>query len=175
MIGGALAIKINKFILYCARLALSLHRKIQIIMEEFGEWIYILFIIIAVISSVISSMRKKAQQAAEKNRPREIITTSNSEDDFWDVPTPQQEIPPKPMIRVKPKREVQFAHSSFEKQNKPYFDIHQEGVSALNWENPETVATIDEEYETVTVDELQNNPDEWRKAFIYNEIFNRRN
>ena len=157
-------------------------------MEEFGDWIYILFIIIAAISSVISSMRKKAQQTAEKNRPREVITTSDSEDDFWDVLTPKTEMSPKPVMEAKPvteakpifrvnkpRRDVQPARSSFEKQNKPYFDANQEGVSALMWENAESNVEIGEEYDAITIGELQNNPDEWRKAFIYNEIFNRRN
>ena len=141
-------------------------------MEEFGDWIYIIVIIIAGVASLINATRKKARQIAEQNRPREIITTTNDEDDFWGELVPQTE--QKPVIKVEPKRQEKPAYVSLKDSRTPFLNIHQEGQPSI--ELNDTVTTdIVEDYEIITVDELPGNPDEWRKAFIYNEIFSRKN
>ena len=140
--------------------------KNKVNMEEFGDWIYILFIVIAAIASLISSVRKKSQQAAEQNQPREITTTQSNEDDFWDdLSTKRQE--EKPVFTGIPIRTV----AAPEKHKKPYTTSYQDRLQSLQSEKPETVEIM-EEYGMITLDDLPDNTDEWRKAFIYNEIFN---
>ena len=131
-------------------------------MEEFGDWIYFLVIIIAGVASLISSTRKKAQQIASQNKPREIITKNSDSEDIWDDFIPEPEKKPVP------------SHPSFTKQNKQYYSIYQEGQPALQREESKQLE-IEDNLASITLDDLPGNTDDWRKAFIYNEIFNRKN
>ena len=141
-------------------------------MEEFGDWIYFLVIIIAGVASLISSTRKKAQQVAEQNKPREIITKKSDRDDVWDDFIPKLET--KPVEMIQPKVQSLQSHPTFTKQNKQYFSIYQEGQPALQKEESKPLE-IEDNLAYITIDDLPENTDDWRKAFIYNEIFNRKN
>ena len=141
-------------------------------MEEFGDWIYIIVIIIAGVASLINSTRKKARQLAEQNQPREIITSTNDADDFWGELAPQPER--QPVIKAQPKRQEKPVYVSLKDYKTPFLDIDQEGQSSIDM--TETLMTdMVEDYGYTAVDNLPGNPDEWRKAFIYNEIFSRKN
>ena len=144
-------------------------------MEEFGDWIYILVIVIAGVSSMISSMRKKARQDAEANKPREIINDNNSEDNFWDVLTPQPE--KKPVIKSYKRRDMPLSSITFGKQKKSFLDNYLEGQSAIDIEAPDESETLNavEDYASITVEDIPRDAGEWRKVFIYNEIFSRKN
>jgi len=139
-------------------------------MEEFGDWIYFLVIIIAGVASLISSTRKKAQQAAGQNKPREIITKKSDREDIWDDYIPKAE----PVAAVQPVPQPLKSHPSVTKQNKQYFSIYQEGQPALQMEESKPLE-IEDNLASITIDDLPENTDDWRKAFIYNEIFNRKN
>ena len=140
-------------------------------MEEFGDWIYFLVIIIAGVSSLIGSTRKKAKQVAEQKQPREIITVNNENDDYWDdfIPKAEKET----VVNVIPKQKAKPVYKPAKSQKTPLLDILQEGQSSLQFS--ETLLVADDEYSSITIDDLPDNTDEWRKAFIYNEIFNRKN
>ena len=141
-------------------------------MEEFGDWIYFLVIIIAGVASLINSTRKKAQQAANQNKPREVITNKSDMEDIWDDYIPKMEN--KPLVAAQPKARSVQSHPAFTKQNKQYFSIYQEGQPALQREESKTLE-IDDYLTSITIEDMPDNVDDWRKAFIYNEIFNRRN
>jgi hypothetical protein len=141
-------------------------------MEEFGDWIYLIVIIIVGITSLISSTRKKARQLAEQNQPREIITDQSGEGDLWRELTQQAE--KKPEVKIQPKRQAQPLKPPTKDYHTPFLNIYQEGQSSIEATEIQS-AVDDEEYATLTVDDLPDNTDEWRKAFIYNEIFSRKN
>jgi len=136
-------------------------------MEEIGDWIYIVVIVIAGIASFISSMRKKTQQAAEQNRPREI-SSHPEEEDFWNEHTPPREV--KPVFTVHP---TPRSFQTVDQQNKKYADIFQEGHFVLQKEEPMLIDSV-EEYPAITISDLPSETEDWRKAFVFNEIFHRK-
>ena len=138
-------------------------------MEEFGDWIYIIIIIIAAVSSLIGSIRKKTQQAAQQNLPREIVTNDGSPEDFWDDYIPRAET--KPVSAIPQKPPVRPSGSSIDKK---YFDLFQEREVAFGMETSKTFEVV-ESQGLITTDDLPADIDEWRKAFVYNEIFSRKN
>ena len=135
-------------------------------MEEFGDWIYIIVIIVAGIVSLIGSARKKAHQAVGQNQQNrqpspEINTNPDDGDDFWGTLTQQTVTEPerkaKPVQKAKPPRIT-------------------DGDYHTIFDTPEMQVTdMDEGNVALTVNDLPDNADEWRKAFVYNEIFNRKN
>ncbi len=145
-------------------------------MEDFGDWLYLIIIIIAGVSSVISSARKKARQTAEQKQSRKEVTNSSPEEDFWNEEASPQQLPQKePVITIKPKQQSSPSYQSIATQKKHYFDIQQEGRPSLTQEDTEFMsAETDQEGVSITLEELPSNIDEWRKAFVYNEIFNRK-
>ena len=140
-------------------------------MEEFGDWIYILLLVVAGIASLISSMRKKTQQAAEQKQPPEI--SINQEEDVDDPWIPIRET--KPVSKPQFKRQAHQSDPKIDNKSKQFHSsIFQEGQPALQ---PEEIASIEneEEFSPLTIDLIPEEADEWRKAFIYNEIFSRKN
>ena len=137
-------------------------------MEEFGDWIYIIVIIIAGVASLFSSMRKKAQQAAQQNQPREVTNQKGDEGDFWKDFLPQpEEAPPTP---PQPKQQARPSYPSATKQP---FRLFQEGQPAIQAEEAMPIETGDEQA-SILLEILPEDTNEWRKAFVYNEIFNRK-
>ena len=141
-------------------------------MEEIGDWIYILVLIIAGVASVFNSARKKAQQAADKVEPREIIIPKSEIEDVWDDYIPRAE--PKPVVAIPPKPQSRKAILSETKQNKQYSHFNQEGQPALQIVESKPMS-LDDDTASITIDDMPGNVDDWRKAFIYNEIFSRKN
>ncbi len=132
-------------------------------MEEFGDWIYIIIIVIAGIASFFSSMRKKAQQAEVQNQQRDIITNRRDDVDEWDDYIPKAEKIPANAVLLK------------QQTRKPYqsIDMYQEAIPAFAMEEPRTMET-DERQTLITIEDLPADVDDWRKAFVYQEIFNRK-
>jgi len=133
-------------------------------MEDIGDWIYVLAILVATVASLINSMRKKAQQqAATHNQPREIIVPrTDEEDDVWDDFIPKREEQPL-------KQPQQFKRSV-----EPFVNFINEGQPTFRTEATDAMF-LEEEATPVIPETLPSGPDEWRKAFIYNEIFARKN
>jgi len=142
-------------------------------MEEIGDWIYILVIIIAGVASLISSARKKARKVAEQTQsPRQVVIEQGESNDIWDDFIPQSE--KKPEIIVQAKREAIQPKVSVKNYHTPFLYIQQEEQSDVQATESQLL-DVNDEYAVITVDDLPNEPGEWRKAFIYNEIFSRRN
>ena len=119
-------------------------------MENIGDWLYIIILIIAGISSLISSISKK-KQATVQQPPREIITEGDSDYDYQFQP------------------EATF-HT--ERPNKKYISKQQEKPFATTKAEPPITEV--EEVPSITLEDLPSDTNEWRKAFIYNEIFERK-
>jgi hypothetical protein len=137
-------------------------------MENIGDWLYFAVIVVAAVSSLIGSIGKKRKQAAEQQQQRQ---KQQPRDIFEEVireivapqPSPQtyQKPAAKP-VKVKPQRKAGIFGA-------------QEGVSAFTTivASPTELYT-EEERPDITLEDLPNGADEWRKAFIYNEIFKRK-
>ena len=148
-------------------------------MENIGDWLYVLVLIIAGISSIINSIHKKSRQASEQSRqtqPREIVTDDTFDDDFWGEITNQLPVPEsQPSRAVQPKLQTQPIFQPATKQSKYRFDKTQEGQRSISSINTDCAfADNEEEHASITLEDLPSNTEEWRKAFIHNEIFNRK-
>lgn len=165
-------------------------------MENFGDWLYILILIVAGIGSVFSSLNKKHKEASgQQAPPREIIVgdgydeepmTGRSQQSIPDrAPQPipgrtQPQPRPEPFSRSRASTATASA-SSFGSsyKSKDYSDYLQrrqtEGVSAFAQQPYNDIMPDNVEAPaSVTLDDLPANIDGWRKAFVYNEIFNRK-
>ena len=163
------------------------------LMEEFGDWIYIIVIVVAGITSLIGSSRKKARSISEQNRqnqqPHSVDADTGDEGDFWGTlaseaseasqasgasgaspasETSHGNITVPPTFRAKP------SYTSIHNYYTPVSDLLREGQSGVQSTELPSMDAI-EEYAVLTVDDLPDNADEWRKAFLYNEIFSRKN
>ncbi|MDR1525895.1 MAG: hypothetical protein LBS79_11680 [Tannerella sp.] len=141
-------------------------------MEEFSDWLYWIIIIIAGISSIIGSINKRNKQAAENRKPREIIT-EEWEDVFGDSNGRNVEIP-QPASAERQQATIHDSHA----RSKSYFNYKtldkKTGNSFLSGKDTENASLYtDDDNAAFTLEDLPANTEEWRKAFIYNEIFKR--
>jgi hypothetical protein len=151
-------------------------------MENIGDWIYVIIIIIAAISSIFSSIRKKSQQASTQSQqtgqsqqtrqqqappPREVIRGDVFDDDFWGDQTKKQTEKPAPVVKPQPKAKQtsQVDYRIFQTN---------EGQSSITNDNNPIFADNEEEYASITLEDLPSETEEWRKALVYNEILNRK-
>ena len=122
-------------------------------MDEFGNWIYIIIMVIVAITSLLSSMNKKKGQQQTQMPDPEFP-------EEW-FPTPPVPPVPKKMNRKTPPPIP--VHS----KNKPYHSIPMSQI--LNTE------LLEPEKETLLIDELDlSDAEAFRKAIIYSEILNRK-
>jgi hypothetical protein len=129
-------------------------------MENIGDWLYIIFIIIAAISSIIGSINKKN---SGKQQPREVIT----EEDWNDYEETQPVFePPLPAAQQNPAVYVQSVSSK--KAEKDYATFKRDTNPAF------ALPSMEENPASVSLEDLPANREEWRKAFIYGEVFNRK-
>ena len=146
-------------------------------MENIGDWLYVIIIIVAAVSSIFGSIRKKAQQTkampqhttrttqTTQAQPREIFRGDTFDDDFWG--------PEKPAVMQQPKTK-QPPHTT-QKQNIFNFQSAKEGQKSIEHFNMDsTSADNEEEFASITIEDLPSNTEDWRKAFIFNEIISRK-
>ncbi|MDR1557561.1 MAG: hypothetical protein LBS88_11135 [Tannerellaceae bacterium] len=128
-------------------------------MDNLGDWLYIVLIVIAGISSLLSSIKKKKQ-------PEEILRQPDPGEyqDYWDwetAPQPQpaeakkkEEAPGKPAyipLFKEGERSMTLVADAFDQAEEP----SQENAFCLSGESFQDI-------------------DEWKKAVIYSEILNRK-
>ena len=155
-------------------------------MEEFGDWLYVIIIIIAGISSLIGSINKKNKQAAEREQTREISTEEWEDWEEKETRYDDTEIPQTVPQPVFPDRQATFSqrhtvasrnlhtrqgayvnYNPFDKkQDNSYHGIRKETDPVLPYTEDDSLP--------ITVENLPADTDEWRKAFVYNEIFKRK-
>jgi len=124
-------------------------------MDEFGDWIYIILMVVVGISSLVGSARKKMKQMQTQ------------------MPSPEQSDPSYPAPSIPKKTE--------QKQPPPAPGHHKHQPFNAHFTFPvvetgeQTEICVGQEEETTLVNDLELDvPDSFRKALIYSEIINRK-
>ena len=140
-------------------------------MDNAGDWLYIVFLIIAGISSLFGSKNKKKRPKQILGQPdREIVTNEDNVPDkgFWEIleeaTTPQKpEAPTAPIHKKKNKTPA----------SKPFLSTEQE-IQKSKVSSSQPMNFPAEEEHSMLEDIEFNNAEELRKAVIYSEILNRK-
>ncbi len=134
-------------------------------MDNLGDWLYIVFLLIAVVSGLFSGKKKK-QPTVKPVQSREQTETSSGTDKgkgFWEILEEMQKGPQQ--TKPRPKKATTTPFLSGE-------SIRESTIPKQN------SILLEEEYEAdhrVTNDDFHlQDVDEVRKAIIYSEILNRR-
>ena len=140
-------------------------------MDNVGDWIYIVFLIVAAISGLFSSKNKKKRptqvlgQPGHDTYPEENTSSGKG---FWEIleeaTTPQKPEAPTAPIHKKKKK----THAS-----KPFLSTEQEIQKSKVSSSQPMNFPIEEEHSMLEDIEF-NNAEELRKAVIYSEILNRK-
>ena len=140
-------------------------------MDNVGDWIYIVFLIVAAISGLFSSKNKKKRptqvlgQPGHDSYPEENTSSGKG---FWEIleeaTTPQKpEAPTAPIHKKKKKTPV----------SKPFLSTEQE-IQKSKVSSSQPMNFPAEEEHSMLEDIEFNNAEELRKAVIYSEILNRK-
>ena len=140
-------------------------------MDNVGDWIYIVFLIVAAISGLFSSKNKKKHptqvlgQPGHDTYPEENTSSGKG---FWEIleeaTTPQKpEAPTAPIHKKKKKTPA----------SKPFLSTEQEIQKSKVSSSQPMNFPIEEEHSMLEDIEF-NNAEELRKAVIYSEILNRK-
>ena len=136
--------------------------------ENIGDWLYFLFIIIAGISSLFSSKKKKkGVQQKKTTLDTEVISEDESESPekgFWDI---LQEIKEQSILKEEPQPQKQAICKSSQKEEK-----EPEIQKQPNTRNYQTIPSSEED--NMAMDIELTHASELRKAVIYTEILNRK-
>lgn len=144
-------------------------------MDNLGDWIYIVFLIVAAVSGLFSSKGKKKRPTQVLGQPgHETVTEENIPSDrgFWEIfdeptnPNPQQPVRQKYSQPKKSKKTEKRSPSPFLTAEQ---EIQKSKVRSLQPMNLHA-----EEEPSLLQDIEFNNTEELRKAVIYSEILNRK-
>ncbi|MDR1937666.1 MAG: hypothetical protein LBQ73_04090 [Tannerellaceae bacterium] len=133
-------------------------------MDNLGDWLYIVLLVIAGISGLLGAGKKKKQPTEELDEPGNV-----SDPDYW----PQEVvIPPLQPVKTEKKRKTQ-------KKQSGYISLFTEGERSIATSSiPDLYSTqpedaFGESRPGVSGDTFQD-ADELKKAIIYSEILNRK-
>ena len=140
-------------------------------MDNIGDWLYIVFIIIAGISGILSSGKKKRRQEEILGQPEEAVSfpeKTNPEKNIWDM-----------------FKEAEHPLSSFGKEMKKEKSLKKKPAGKAFLEGEKTGSspvvanqTFDSEIETQEQETAFSvnfrDADDLKKAVIYSEILNRK-
>lgn len=135
--------------------------------ENIGDWLYFLFIIIAGISSMFSSKKKKKGVKPETPAETEMMPEENSdqpEKGFWEILQEMQ----KQASPTNPQPQKTPINKSPKKQNK----VSTIQTSKIDTQN--RIKNVPEDEENTGLDLELTHAAELRKAVIYSEILNRK-
>jgi len=133
-------------------------------MDSIGDWIYVLFLIIAGVASMIGSINKKKLQGQPRQTPpqEEMMTEILQEMTQEAAPVRRRRRPAQQPLEVKPEKH-QFGNYQTLEAGEAY--------SSYMTKDAATPSPIEVEEQTVfTLEDLPSETDDWRKAFIYSEI-----
>lgn len=143
-------------------------------MDNAGDWLYIVFLVIAGISSLFSSQKKKKRPTQVLGQPDiEINTRQEKAPDkgFWDVLQEMQHEEPKPKKKKKVSTHKQPQAKSASIPT-PFLSSENEMQKPMSERS--SLPTMPEEEESLLPELEFNNTTELRKAVIYTEILNRK-
>ena len=131
-------------------------------MDEYGDWVYIILMVIVGISSLISSINKK-----KRSQPMQMPVPEHSDE-------PSYPIPPDAVSDPVPMEKSSKASSHFPEYRKNHFFNSRATIPIPN-NSIQTEVSIASEKENILADELDLTDTEvFRKAIIYAEIINRK-
>ncbi|MDR2149025.1 MAG: hypothetical protein LBE91_21500 [Tannerella sp.] len=149
-------------------------------MEDLGNYIYVIVIVIAALSGLLGKSKKK--QPATTQKPQQQSPPSEWEDvlgELFGTPKSKPQTQPQPVSRpVSPtvtKPQMQAPKSAYKPIYQSIDEIRppEEGVRAI--ETKETnILDMEEDMTGLSLDDIPNEAEDWRKVFVYNEIFNRK-
>ena len=137
-------------------------------MDNAGDWLYIVFLIIAGISSLFGSKNKKKRPKQILGQPdREIVTNEDNVPDkgFWEILEEMQNPQPVPTPKRKKKQQQVADPSPFLAAEKVTDKQSPAGNRLVVPSTEEEIPLTDIEFD---------NAAELRKAVIYTEILNRK-
>ncbi|MDH6358815.1 hypothetical protein [Parabacteroides sp. PF5-9] len=146
-------------------------------MDNIGDWLYIVFILVAALSGLISSGKKKRQQTTTPDPPYETSDSDEStptEKGFWEIweEMQQKQSSPPPSksrpatVQKKTKKTPHRVSTPTTTSFLPKGDLFDHEETPLQ--------LIDDSEQYSFADENFQNADELRKAVIYTEILNRK-
>ena len=133
-------------------------------MDNLGDWLYIVLLVIAGISGLLSAGKKK-----QREQPREIL--GQPEYEFDPEYSEQEEVheeiflPPKPAKAEQKKKTPETTHT--------YIPLFREGERMLTTPDLFSEASTDNRNPSISGDTFQD-MDELKKAIIYSEILHRK-
>jgi len=142
-------------------------------MENLGDWLYFIIIVVIGIGSMFSSAKKKKREEQDKQQPApppDIVTSETASDrDFWDILTKNEETFP-PVVKTYSKTK----RKSVNQTPQPFLTAESEIEKAIRKQNPESAFKEEEEIPPIVSASDFHDPDTIRKAVIYTEILNRK-
>jgi len=149
-------------------------------MDNLGDWLYIIILIVAGISSIFSSAKKKkkAEQLPQQPtfEPEQGQKDASKPKSFWEMLEDEmkrgfeaQEQPPQPVITERKKKKQE------KKPVRTYssMPVYNEGERVVKEKSSLPVAFSEEEPFALSRDSFHD-VDELKKAIIYSEILNRK-
>ena len=138
-------------------------------MDNAGDWLYIVFLIIAGISGLFGSKNKKKRSKQVLGQPdRDIITDDTPQKGFWEVLQEMQNPAPTPKPLVEPRRPRKQPVAG----PAPFLSAETTTVRQAPAQNRIVSPSVEEESPAVDIE--FDNAAELRKAVIYAEILNRK-
>lgn len=147
-------------------------------MDNAGDWLYIVFLIVAGLSTLLGSKKKKKQTEVLGQPGKDIATESEQQPQkgFWEILQEMQE------EQKEEPRPIEKTKSSSAKKNKQIQQKKAAPTPFLTAENEiktqiaadKAAGMIIPEEENILADIEFSNADDLRKAVIYAEILNRK-
>ncbi|MCD8193071.1 MAG: hypothetical protein LUD74_00675, partial [Tannerellaceae bacterium] len=133
--------------------------------DNIGDWLYIVFLIIAAFSGLFNSFKKKkAAEAQPQPIEEEVYQEEPDGKGFWDFLEEMQNQQPEVVEIKKPKKKKKISQPASPTK---VYSKHNPAASSLLTENAH-------ETEVIVEDLNLTDPSELRKAVIYSEIFSRK-
>lgn len=139
-------------------------------MDNIGDWLYIVFIIIAGISGIFGSGKKKRRPTEILGQPEEVSTQPEESfpgKKFWEIFEKPGQPEPQPVRPLKKE-----SHSKIKQTNKSFLEGEKTLMPPVSPQQsiPETEI---QEQEQTSLYNFQD-ADDLKKAVIYSEIINRK-
>ena len=147
-------------------------------MDNLGDWLYIVFLIVAAVSGLFGSGKKKKRQTEVLGRPDSEIEPEPQkppQKSFWEMLEEMQEEKPKAKSMPAPQPTARPVIKSKEKQPQtrtPFLNTENQHPSTIK-SSPELQLEPEDE-NSVMQGITFTDAEDLKKAVIYSEIFNRK-
>lgn len=153
-------------------------------MDNLGDWLYIVFLIIAAVSGLFGSGKKKKQPKPKSAQPHSTVETSPDSKPakgFWEILQEELNGPeqaPAPTKKVIAKKTItppNTVKSKAYSTTTPFLAGEKAAASIPQQQNAILMEEIDSDNHSITREDFNlQDIDEVRKAIIYSEILNRK-